>query len=160
MHSLRDHHRGDACAAEISTGRLDEEEKVRGIAAPQEKSSCNFLSLPLSHSPPLPLITPDLSHHIKSLIGTRKREREGRKDKREGGRGTFVRHWGSMVDDPPPPPDVAQAPDTDIIIVRAGRNKRRICRSACLFGRFTRSAAQATKATPRRDARYNLQSAC
>ena len=45
LHSLRDHHRGDACAAKISTGRLDEEEKVRGIAAPQEKSSCNFLSL-------------------------------------------------------------------------------------------------------------------
>ena len=61
----------------------EEEEKVSEggrIAAPQEKAhAISSRPFPL----PLLLITPDLSHHIKSVIGT---------PRSEDGGGTFLRH--------------------------------------------------------------------
>ena len=90
MHSLRDDRTSDACTAR-SQLEEEEEEKVSGIAARQEKA--HAISS-LSHSHNSRSVT---SHQVFDW-----HEREGR-------RRTFVRHWeerGGAL--PLDPPDVAQ----------------------------------------------------
>ena len=96
------------------------------------------MQFPLSRT----LITPDLSHHIKSLIGTRGKEEEelsfgiGRRGE------ALCLSIHRMLHSPS---------DTDIAsCVKGGIEGESVDLLARLFGRLTRSAAQATKATTRR----------